>query len=141
MSNWSPLKVSDFVLRSHNDIRKFVENEAKIVPNHPKQPLLKFSVGDPVAYKNFKPYPQITEAATKYAKHYWVKPTPKGDLEIRRFLAEKYSYGNNLLDESRVFLTEGCSNALGLALNILCDKGDSILVPGPGFPLIFNKAK
>lgn len=34
-----------------------------------------------------------------------------------------------------VILTSGCSQAIDLAISVLCNPGDNILVPCPGFPL------
>lgn len=50
---------------------------------------------------------------------------------------------NGLIPQSKVYrppfqdviLTSGCSQAIDLAISVLCNPGDNILVPCPGFSL------
>ncbi len=45
-----------------------------------------------------------------------------------RFLAAPISSDN-------IILTSGCSHALDMVISALCDPGDNILIPSPGFSL------
>lgn len=58
-----------------------------------------------------------------------------GNPEAKEAIAKKYSHPDHPIDPNNVFLTFGCSGALYCAMSALCEEGDNILVPSPGFPL------
>lgn len=50
-------------------------------------------------------------------------------------LVKKYSTAEHPFTVDDVFLTFGCSGALYTVLSVMCEEGDNILMPKPGFPL------
>ena len=59
-----------------------------------------------------------------------------GSLDARKAIVEKFSHPDYPFTEKEVVLTFGCSGALFSAISALCEDGDNILVPSPGFPLV-----
>uniref|UniRef100_A0A3B1JHT1 Tyrosine aminotransferase n=1 Tax=Astyanax mexicanus TaxID=7994 RepID=A0A3B1JHT1_ASTMX len=58
-----------------------------------------------------------------------------GYLKSREAVANFYSHPGAPLEAKDVILTSGCSQAIELAITALCNPGDNILVPCPGFSL------
>ena len=69
------------------------------------------------------------------------EPDPRGLLRAREALALRSagrrptSGARRDLDPDRYFLTASTSEAYGWLFKLLCDPGDAILVPSPGYPL------
>lgn len=61
-------------------------------------------------------------------------PDPRGLLRARRSLAAHYA-DRALLESGDFFLCASTSEAYGLIFKLLCDPGDAVLVPKPGYPL------
>ena len=53
----------------------------------------------------------------------------------RKAIAEAHSASHETLTEEDVIITSGCSGALEIAIVVLANEGDNILVPAPGFSL------
>ena len=65
-----------------------------------------------------------------------------GLTELRQAIADHYQRKFGLLiDPQRVVVTPGASGALQLALSVLTDAGDNILLTDPGYPCNRNIAK
>jgi alanine-synthesizing transaminase len=63
------------------------------------------------------------------------RPHPLGNYEAREAIAQYYrSLGKEIVPE-QIVLTTGSSEAMGFLLKLLCDPGDTIAVPAPGYPL------
>ena len=58
-----------------------------------------------------------------------------GPLPARQAIAEKFGTEAHPIDPNNIFLGFGCSGALYNAMSVLCEVGDHVLVPKPGFPL------
>lgn len=58
-----------------------------------------------------------------------------GAAPARQAIADKFGNEEHPIDPNNVFLAFGCSGALYNAISALCEVGDRILVPSPGFPL------
>lgn len=58
-----------------------------------------------------------------------------GTQQARAAIAAKFGTPEHPIDPNNVFVTFGCSGALQNAIAVLCETGDKILVPSPGFPL------
>lgn len=67
-------------------------------------------------------------------------PEPLGHLAARRAIAERWP-GGTLVDPRCVVLTACTSEAYGYLFKLLCDPGDSVLVPHPGYPLLSHLAR
>jgi alanine-synthesizing transaminase len=64
------------------------------------------------------------------------EPHPKGALAAREAVAAYYGDARGAaVDPERVVLTSSTSEAYALLFKLLCDPGDSVLVPEPSYPL------
>jgi alanine-synthesizing transaminase len=62
-------------------------------------------------------------------------PVPFGRPEARAAVAADFARRGCALGPDRVFLTASTSEAYAFAFKLLCDPGDAVLVPRPGYPL------
>lgn len=58
-----------------------------------------------------------------------------GYLDARQAIAQQSSNDLSHIDASDVIITSGCSSALEMAINVLAEENDNILLPAPGFSL------
>lgn len=88
-------------------------------------------LGEPVAKPEVAPF----EAATRWVAEHGCPYTPNaGALELRRAIAEHYSYPH-LASPENVCVTVGSQEALYLAIKALCDPAcDEVLVVAPAYP-------
>jgi aspartate/methionine/tyrosine aminotransferase len=63
------------------------------------------------------------------------QPTPFGLLSAREAVAADYARKGTLVSADRIVLTASTSEAYSLLFKLLCDPGDSVLVPQPSYPL------
>ncbi len=84
-------------------------------------------VGLPVPRNLLEPLAQ--SAALRY------EPTPVGLLPARTAVAAEFGRRGAALDPSRILLTASTSEAYAFVFKLLCDPGDEVLVPCPGYPL------
>lgn len=70
------------------------------------------------------------EASLRYS------PDPKGLESARRAVGRYYTERGASPSIDDVFLTASTSEAYGYLFKLLCDPGDEILVPRPGYPLL-----
>ncbi|XP_060933318.1 tyrosine aminotransferase isoform X2 [Limanda limanda] len=129
------VKPSEMANNTLNPIRSIVD-EMKLTPNRDK-PMIALSIGDPTVFGNL-PTDQVVLQAVKDAvdsqKYNGYAPSV-GYLKSRQALANFYSCPEAPLEAEDVILTSGCSHAIDLAISVLCNPGDNILVPCPGFSL------
>lgn len=62
-------------------------------------------------------------------------PDPKGLICAREAVADYYRRRNKAVDPETVFLTSSTSESYALLFKLLCDPGDAVLAPLPGYPL------
>lgn len=62
------------------------------------------------------------------------RPEPRGLRVAREAISASYGVGA-AVDPDHVILTASTSEAYGLLFKLLCDPGDDVLVPQPGYPL------
>ncbi|XP_019965220.1 tyrosine aminotransferase [Paralichthys olivaceus] len=129
------VKPSEMANNTLNPIRSIVD-EMKLTPNRDK-PMIALSIGDPTVFGNL-PTDEVVLQAVKDAvdsqKYNGYAPSV-GYLTSRQALANFYSCPEAPLEAEDVILTSGCSHAIDLAISVLCNPGDNILVPCPGFSL------
>jgi alanine-synthesizing transaminase len=65
--------------------------------------------------------------------HY--SPDPRGALSARESIAEYYRRKGATVNPREVFLTASTSEAYSYLFTLLCNNGDSVLVPKPSYPL------
>ena len=101
--------------------------------------VLHLEVGEP----DF-PTPQpIIDAGIRALRQLKTHYTPALGLpELRRSIAAYYQQKFNVeIDARRVIVTPGASGALQLALSVLVDSGDNVLLTDPGYPCNRNMIK
>lgn len=63
-------------------------------------------------------------------------PHPRGLPAARKSIAAWYRGQGIFADTEEIILTAGTSEAYSYLFHLLCDPGDSILIPAPGYPLL-----
>ena len=63
------------------------------------------------------------------------RPDPRGDRAARRAAAGTWAMHGASVDPEHLFLTASTSEAYAFLFKLLCDPGDTILVPAPSYPL------
>ena len=72
------------------------------------------------------------------ALHY--RPDPKGLLSARKAVAREYAARGVAVDPEHIVLTASSSESYGFLFKLLCDPGDTVLVPTPSYPLFEHLA-
>lgn len=73
--------------------------------------------------------PNIFRRSAKY------EPNPKGLLAARQTIAGWYAAQGTTVDPERIILTASTSEAYSFLLRLLCNPGESVAIPKPGYPL------
>ena len=96
------------------------------------QGVIHLEVGQP----DFDTPAHVVEAAARAAAEGYTRYTPNAGLpEVREAFAEKVRSRNRFeATPEQVIVTVGAINALMLAIHVLCDPGDALLIPDPGWP-------
>uniref|UniRef100_A0A8C5FZ78 Tyrosine aminotransferase n=1 Tax=Gouania willdenowi TaxID=441366 RepID=A0A8C5FZ78_GOUWI len=129
------VKPSEMAVNTLNPIRAIVDG-MKLTPN-PEKPMIALSIGDPTVFGNLPTDKSVLQAmkdAIDSQKFNGYAPSV-GYLKSRQAVANFYSCPEAPLEGEDVILTSGCSQAIELAISVLCNRGDNILVPCPGFSL------
>ncbi|XP_030645924.1 tyrosine aminotransferase [Chanos chanos] len=129
------VKPSEMAKNTLNPIRAIVDG-MKLTPN-PDKPMIALSIGDPTVFGNMPTDDKVLQAmkdAIDSQKYNGYAPSV-GYYKSREAVANFYSEPGAPLEANDVILTSGCSQAIELAINVLCNPGDNILVPCPGFSL------
>ncbi|KAI8870230.1 tyrosine aminotransferase [Ramicandelaber brevisporus] len=102
-----------------------------------KKKQISLSIGDPTIFGNFKTDPAVVDAVSRALHSYQANGYTHecGTTEARNAVASKFSTVEAPLTGNDVILTSACSGALELAIGVLANPGQNILVPRPGFPL------
>ena len=72
------------------------------------------------------------------ARHY--RPDPKGMCSAREAVAREYAVRGVAVDPEHIVLTASSSESYGFLFKLLCDPGDTVLVPTPSYPLFEHLA-
>lgn len=129
------VKPSDMANNTLNPIRAIVDG-MKLTPN-PNKPMIALSIGDPTVFGNLPTDDGVIQAmkdALDSQRYNGYAPSV-GYVKSREAVANFYSCPEAPLEAEDVILTSGCSQAIDLAISVLCNPGDNILVPCPGFSL------
>ena len=62
-------------------------------------------------------------------------PDPRGLPSARQAVAHRYAAAGSPIDPERLILTASSSESYSLLWKLLCDPGDTVLVPEPSYPL------
>jgi len=68
------------------------------------------------------------------------RPDPKGLRSAREAVAREYGARGVVVDPEDIVLTASSSEAYGFLFKLLCDPGDTVLVPTPSYPLFEHLA-
>lgn len=129
------VKASDFAKGTLNPIRAVVEN-MKLAPN-PEKKMISLSIGDPTIFGHLKPCEEIinsVEQSLRSFRYNGYAPST-GHMDSREAVARYSTKPGAPIEAKDVMLTSGCSQALELAICVLANPGQTVLVPKPGFPL------
>lgn len=121
--------------RTSNPIRAIVDH-IKVKPN-PNKSMISLALGDPTLFGNFKIHQTCTDAVAKQLHSYKANgyPPSTGYQQSRQAVADKFTTPEAPLSAQDVIITSGCSGALDMCIGVLCNEGDNILLPRPGFSL------
>jgi alanine-synthesizing transaminase len=93
------------------------------------------NIGDPVQF-GFRTPPHLIEAVERAMRDGQNGYVPSAGIEpARRSVAEEYTRRGMPVTPDRVVITQGTSEGIELALSVLVDPGDEVLVPTPNYPL------
>ncbi|XP_013979769.1 tyrosine aminotransferase [Salmo salar] len=129
------IQPSEMSINTLNPIRAIVDG-MKLTPN-PEKPMIALSIGDPTVFGNLPTDEKVSQAlkdAIDSHKYNGYAPSV-GYQKSRDVVANFYSCPEAPLEADDVVLTSGCSQAIDLAITVLCNPGDNILIPCPGFSL------
>lgn len=121
--------------RTSNPIRAIVDH-IKVKPN-PNKSMISLALGDPTLFGNFKIHQTCTDAVAKQLHSYKANgyPPSTGYQQSRQAVADKFTTPEAPISSQDVIITSGCSGALDMCIGVLCNEGDNILLPRPGFSL------
>jgi alanine-synthesizing transaminase len=93
------------------------------------------NIGDPIQF-GFSTPPHLIEAVERAMRdgHNGYVPSA-GITPAREAVAGEYSRRGMPVSADRVVITQGTSEGIELALSVLADAGDEVLVPTPTYPL------
>lgn len=92
------------------------------------------NIGDPVLF-GFRTPPHLVEAVVRAMRDGHNGYTPaSGIMPAREAVAAEYTSRGIALSPDRVLLTSGTSEGIELAISVLADRDDEVLVPLPTYP-------
>lgn len=91
-------------------------------------------LGDPTTFGNLNPPEEVIEAVRGSIELHTSRgyAPSNGHLEARRAVAEYVAHQGPVKPDD-VILCSGCSHAIEMAVTVLADAGQNVLVPRPGF--------
>src|SRR5438477_5674344 len=103
------------------------------------QPIISFGVGEP-DFSTPEPIKQAADRAmADNATHY---TTVSGDPTLRKVIAERTAEVTGVpFTWNQVIVTSGAKEALYIAMQVLCDPGDEVLLPAPYWVSYAEQAK
>jgi len=96
-------------------------------------PLIDLTQSNPTRVALPEPRELLGGLAADAARRY--EPVPFGLPEARAAVARDFAGRGYPLDPERILLHASTSEAYGFLFKLLCDPGDEVLVPRPGYPL------
>jgi alanine-synthesizing transaminase len=98
-------------------------------------PVLRLNIGDPAAF-GFDAVPELLDAVADQLRTAVTYSESQGLEAAREAVANRFrEAGCGGVTADDVFLGNGVSEAIQLAVHALVDDGDEVLVPSPGYPL------
>src|SRR5712691_753006 len=109
-------------------------SEALAVHRAAGKPLLDLTVSNPTECGFHYDGPAILESLSNPAALVY-EPNPKGLESARRAVAGYYAARRDEISVEDILLTTSTSEAYSYVLRTLCNPGDELLIPQPGYPL------
>ena len=97
-------------------------------------PLFDLTVSNPTA-AGFALGPAELSAAMSDPAAVSYDPDPRGLPATRSAITAYYAEVSVSLDPDRILVTTGTSEGYGFLFRLLCNPGDEVLIPSPGYPL------
>jgi len=114
-------------------IRNIVAEARKVEAGGRKVQYL--NIGDPVQF-GFRTPPHLIEAVERAMRDGQNGYVASAGIEpARRAVADEYTRRGMPVSPDRVVITQGTSEGIELALSVLVNPGDEVLVPTPNYPL------
>jgi len=98
------------------------------------KPIYDLTVSNPTECGFTYPEQEILSALS-HVKALQYHPDPRGSLSARQAVSEYYRAKGIIVAPTNISLTASTSEAYSLMFKLLCNHGDSILVPKPSYPL------
>ena len=115
-------------------IRSIVSEAQKVAASGRTVPPHYLNIGDPVLF-GFKTPPHLVEAVERAMRDGYNGYTPAaGIAPAREVVAQEYTSRGLVMSPDRVILTSGTSEGIELAICVIVDRGDEVLVPVPTYP-------
>ena len=113
-----------------------MEGNLKPPKDHPKS-MINLGLGEPSRANGFELPPVINESIIQAVQSETNNgyTNSVGTVAAREAIANKFGTEEHPIDPNHIFLSFGCSGALYNAMSVMCEVGDRVLVPKPGFPL------
>lgn len=86
------------------------------------------------------PYPPTLLDSLSDISGLGYRPDPKGHRRAREAVAREYATRGVILDPERIVLTSSSSESYGFLFKLLCDPGETVLIPAPSYPLLDHLA-
>ncbi|GJQ08815.1 hypothetical protein GpartN1_g606.t1 [Galdieria partita] len=119
-----------------NGVRKYVEKVSSV--SGLSKPLIALAGGDPTGLENVYPPTVVRDKLMEVIRSSsYNSYCPSGGLSQARAAVARYYVNNSSvpLKAEDVFICSGAAGALDLVFASLCNAGDNLLFPEPGFPL------
>jgi DNA-binding transcriptional MocR family regulator len=94
---------------------------------------LNAAVTSPALYPNRRLNNLIRDVLRGNPQHAGQLITPPGDFELRRQIAKRMAIAGAPTDPAHVVITGGAMDAITLALRVLCQPGDTVMVESPTY--------
>lgn len=122
-------RVSRFSYAIRNIVNAAHEEEAR------GRTIRYMNIGDPVAF-GFDTPPHLVEAVARAMRDGQNGYLPSAGVpSARKAVADEYTRRGVPIGPERVVITQGTSEGIDLALNVVADEGEEVLVPSPTYPL------
>ncbi|VDN03452.1 unnamed protein product [Thelazia callipaeda] len=133
-SNWN-ISPSEIASNTKNPIRQICDS--LFVPVNPQKSLIKLNLGDPTISHALPVCATAIKAVSDalISRKYEGYGPAIGIQEAREAVAQYFTHPDAPVIADSVILTSGCSHAIKMAIEVLTNPGDNVLVPAPGFPL------
>lgn len=99
------------------------------------KPVLSLVSTDPTSAELGLPWDEIAAPLGDASLWKSYRPDPHGTPAARRALSAFYRKWGEEIDPERIFLSASTSELYSWLFQTLCDPGDAVLVPEPGYPL------